>query len=196
MIDLKLVLRNIKRDIMLYILLIVSSSIFIALIISFQSTLLSGDLFTYLTQENPSDLGFIFRLALWSISITQYIVLFLFMRSYYRFINKYRIRELAIYKITGLTRKTIMKLLIIENFIIFLLISIISIVISLIISPLIISFTNSYLQLNTRLEAHINLGIIFTSCLLLFIIICINILTIYRNVNNTDLNAALDNHRR
>ncbi len=193
MINLKLVLRNFKRDIFIYSLMIISSSLFIALIISFQSTVLSGDLYALLIRDDLGANGLLFRLIIYSLAFSQYIILFIFLHHYYRFINKYRIRELAIYKITGIRRSETFKLIFLENFGLYLIILILGIILSLIISPIIINFTNNYLMLTTKLIVAINPVVIFTTAVFLATIIFLNVLTVYHLSNQTDLKKAIDN---
>ncbi len=192
MIEVKLALRNLKRDITIYGLMIMSSALFMALIVGFQSTIDSGSLGEMLSADNLSETKQFFKLILIAIAIVQYIVLIFFMNGYYRILNKKRIRELALYKIIGYTRGSIRKILVAEGLFVFMISLPISFVMAVVLNNLIIGFVNYYLNIDLVLTASLSINSFIYSNLVLLIVICINAFKTYRNVLAVDLEQALN----
>lgn len=192
MIEFKLALRNLKRDITIYSLMIISCALFIALIVGFQSTIDSGSLGEMLSADNLSSTKQVFKIILISIAILQYIILVFFMNAYYRIINKKRITELALYKIVGYTRGSIRKILIAEGVLIFMISLPISFILAVVLNHIIISFVNYYLNLDLILNASLSISSFWYSNLVLLIVIFINGFKTYCNVLSVDLEVALN----
>lgn len=191
MIEIKLAFRNLIRDRNMYIILVVATSVFLALIIGFQSTILGGDLGKMLGADDLTDRRLFFKIGLWLIASVQYVLLFLFLNSYYRFINKVRVRELALYKIIGYGSSSVFRITLAEGAILFVAISTISVVLAKIFGILIISFINSYLMLDKTLTSSLNLNVILTSIFFFLIVILLNSYRAYRKTIKMDLDVAL-----
>lgn len=191
MIEFKLSIRNIRRDISIYSLLIVSCAIFLALIIGFQSTINSGDLGKLLSADDMTETRMLFKISLWSIACVQYFILFFFYNSYLRFINAIRTRELALYKIIGYSRKSIFKIVLIEGLIAYVLTVIVALILAFICNQVIIHFINSYLNLTTELSTNISLSTALSSFVIYLILILFNSIRTYRKTIVLDLDIAL-----
>lgn len=192
MIEFKLGLRNFKRDITIYSLMVASSAVFIALIVGFQSTIDSGSLGEMLSADNLSSMKQLFKIILIAIAVVQYIILVFFMNGYYRILNKKRIRELALYKIIGYTRGSIKKILLTEGLLLFVISLPFSLVLAVVLNQIIVGFVNYYLNLDLILTASISMSSFWYSNLVLLIVICVNGLKTYRNVLSVDLEDALN----
>lgn len=191
MTEIKLGYRNLKRDLNVYMLLIVSSAIFIALIISFQSTITSGDLGKILSSDTMSDTRLFFTIILWMLASTQYIILYFFFNSYYRFINKIRVRELAMYKVIGYSRSSIKKIIFTESVLVYLIITILGIILSFFFNHIIINFVNTQMQLTTKLVASLSLKTIIITSLILLVISINCMYRTYRKACKLDIDIAL-----
>ncbi|WOO89189.1 ABC transporter permease [Mollicutes bacterium LVI A0078] len=192
MIEFKLGLRNFKRDITIYSFMVVSSAVFIALIVGFQSTIDSGSLGEMLSADNLSSMKQLFKIILIAIAVVQYIILVFFMNGYYRILNKKRIRELALYKIIGYTRGSIKKILLTEGLLLFVISLPFSLVFAVVLNQTIVGFVNYYLNLDLILTASISMSSFWYSNLVFLIVICVNGFKTYRNVLSVDLEEVLN----
>lgn len=194
MTEIKLAYRNLKRDINVYILLIISSAIFVALIIGFQSTISTGDLGALLSADEMSDKRLLFKIVLWLIAIIQYLILYFFFNSYYQFINKIRVRELALYKVIGYSRKSIRKIVFTENMLVYTLISLISIILASGFNIIIVGFINYQMQLETKLSSGLSIKSMLISLLILLVLCVFNMYRTYKKAIKVDIDVALSDN--
>lgn len=191
MTEFKLGYRNLKRDINIYILLIISSAIFIALIIGFQSTITTGDLGEMLAKDDLTSTRYFFKIVLWLIAGIQSILLLFFFNGYYRFINKIRVRELTLYKVIGYSRKSVRKVILSEGIIVYAVISLFSIVFAFAFNKGIITYINYQVELPTKLSSTLSVSAIVYSLLLLLILCLYNTYRTYRKAIKVDVDIAL-----